>query len=421
MHNYFEEIKKSLKKLISIPSVEGKPDGDKPFGKDVYDALDYTLSLAQSLGFETVNYDNYIGEAVYGEGEDLAILVHLDVVPAGKLSEWKHPPFSATEENGRIYGRGAMDDKGPAITCLYAMKALKDQGFVPKKKIKLIFGCNEESGWKCIEHYKKVAKFPDYGFSPDADFPVLYAEKGILHVEFSFPVPEKIAFLKGGDRVNMVCDRVEAVAPFDRKAAEKYGVKTENGKLVTLGKSAHGSTPEKGVNALRPMLAYLEEAAGLPETARKYLFDDALSLKSLSDDTGRLTMSPDVAEIRDGKLFITVDFRYPSTADGQKILDTLKQISDYTVISHQLPLYNDKNGFLIQTLLSVYNETTGEHAEPIAIGGGTYARALKEGTAFGPQMAGEEETIHQPDEYVTEENLRLQFIMYKEAIRRLSE
>ena len=421
MHNYFEEIKKSLKKLISIPSVEGKPDGDKPFGKDVYDALDYTLSLAQSLGFETVNYDNYIGEAVYGEGEDLAILVHLDVVPAGKLSEWKHPPFSATEENGRIYGRGAMDDKGPAITCLYAMKALKDQGFVPKKKIKLIFGCNEESGWKCIEHYKKVAKFPDYGFSPDADFPVLYAEKGILHVEFSFPVPEKIAFLKGGDRVNMVCDRVEAVAPFDRKAAEKYGVKTENGKLVTLGKSAHGSTPEKGVNALRPMLAYLEEAAGLPETARKYLFEDALSLKSLSDDTGRLTMSPDVAEIRDGKLFITVDFRYPSTADGQKILDTLKQISDYTVISHQLPLYNDKNGFLIQTLLSVYNETTGEHAEPIAIGGGTYARALKEGTAFGPQMAGEEETIHQPNEYVTEENLRLQFIMYKEAIRRLSE
>ena len=421
MHNYFEEIKKSLKKLISIPSVEGKPDGDKPFGKDVYDALDYTLSLAQSLGFETVNYDNYIGEAVYGEGEDLAILVHLDVVPAGKLSEWKHPPFSATEENGRIYGRGAMDDKGPAITCLYAMKALKDQGFVPKKKIKLIFGCNEESGWKCIEHYKKVAKFPDYGFSPDADFPVLYAEKGILHVEFSFPVPETIAFLKGGDRVNMVCDRVEAVAPFDRKAAEKYGVKTENGKLVTLGKSAHGSTPEKGVNALRPMLAYLEEAAGLPETARKYLFEDALSLKSLSDDTGRLTMSPDVAEIRDGKLFITVDFRYPSTADGQKILDTLKQISDYTVISHQLPLYNDKNGFLIQTLLSVYNETTGEHAEPIAIGGGTYARALKEGTAFGPQMAGEEETIHQPNEYVTEENLRLQFIMYKEAIRRLSE
>lgn len=421
MHNYFEEIKKSLKKLISIPSVEGKPDGDKPFGKDVYDALDYTLSLAQSLGFETVNYDNYIGEAVYGEGEDLAILVHLDVVPAGKLSEWKHTPFSATEENGRIYGRGAMDDKGPAITCLYAMKALKDQGFVPKKKIKLIFGCNEESGWKCIEHYKKVAKFPDYGFSPDADFPVLYAEKGILHVEFSFPVPETIAFLKGGDRVNMVCDRVEAVAPFDRKAAEKYGVKTENGKLVTLGKSAHGSTPEKGVNALRPMLAYLEEAAGLPETARKYLFDDALSLKSLSDDTGRLTMSPDVAEIRDGKLFITVDFRYPSTADGQKILDSLKQISDYTVISHQLPLYNDKNGFLIQTLLSVYNETTGEHAEPIAIGGGTYARALKEGTAFGPQMAGEEETIHQPNEYVTEENLRLQFIMYKEAIRRLSE
>ena len=161
----FSAMKENLKKLIGIPSVKSEPVGNAPFGESVKEALLFTLSLAEELGFHTVNYDNYIGEAVYGDGEDeMAILCHLDVVPVGKLSDWKYPPFSATEADGKIYGRGATDDKGPAIVCLYCMKALKDEGYLPGKKIKLIFGCDEESGWGCIEHYKKVAKMPDFGF-----------------------------------------------------------------------------------------------------------------------------------------------------------------------------------------------------------------------------------------------------------------
>ena len=148
MEKYLPLIKESLKKLIQIPSVEAKPLPNMPFGKDVADALNFTLDLAKSLGFETKNYDNYIGEVIWGEGEEMAILTHLDVVPVGKESDWIYPPFSGEEVDGKIYGRGTMDDKGPAIVCLYCMKALKDEGFVPNKKIKLIFGCNEESGWR---------------------------------------------------------------------------------------------------------------------------------------------------------------------------------------------------------------------------------------------------------------------------------
>lgn len=422
MEKYFENLKSSLKKLVSIDSVESKPEKDKPFGEGVYKALEFTLGLAEELGFETKNYDNYIGEAIFGDGdEEMAILCHLDVVPVGKLSDWKYPPFSATEEDGKIYGRGTMDDKGPAIVCLYCLKALKDEGFIPKKKIKLIFGCNEESGWGCIKHYKEVAKMPDFGFSPDADFPVLYAEKGILHVKFQFPLKDRLKWISGGSAINVVCDKCEAVAPYNADFARIYGIAEEDGKLVSTGKTAHGSTPDKGKNAILPMIKYLESIDAVDVKIREYLFDDILGLKQLNDDTGYLTMSPDVIAIENGKLEISVDIRYPSTLDADFLISELKKIAPYTILSHQLPLYNDKNSFLITTLLKIYNDTMGVNAEPIAIGGGTYARALKEGTAFGPEMPGEESTIHQPNEYVSIENLKLQCKMYKQAIKKLSE
>ncbi len=420
MEKYLPLIKNSLKKVIQIPSVEDKPQKDMPFGKGVYDALNYVLDLANSLGFETKNYDNYIGEVIWGEGEEMAILTHLDVVPVGKESDWIYPPFSGEEVDGKIYGRGTMDDKGPAIVCLYCMKALKDEGFIPNKKIKLILGCNEESGWKCIDHYNKVAKMPEFGFSPDADFPVLYAEKGILHVGFYFDNDLNLESIAGGDRINVVCDKCEAIAPFIESLAEIYGVKSENEKLVTYGKTAHGSTPSKGVNAIHPMICYLESVGLVSSKIREYLFEDKLALTKICDDTGYLTMSPDVITIKDGKIFVKVDIRYPSTYDGEKLKKQLEEIAPYEVLSHQLPLYNDKESFLVKTLLNIFNDTMGTSYEPMAIGGGTYARALKMGTAFGPEMPGEETTIHQPNEYVTIENLKLQFTMYKKAIKELT-
>ncbi|MBO6264354.1 MAG: Sapep family Mn(2+)-dependent dipeptidase [Clostridia bacterium] len=422
MENYLEEIKKTLKELIRIPSVEGKPEEGKPFGAAVYDALQFTLSLAEKLGFKTVNYDNYIGEAIYGEGEEeMAILCHLDVVPVGKLSAWVYPPFSATEADGKIYGRGATDDKGPAVVCLYCLKALKDEGFIPNKKIKLIFGCNEESGWGCIKHYNEVSKLPDFGFSPDADFPVLYAEKGIVHAKFFFEKNDILKDISGGTAVNVVCDRCEAAAPLVAAAAEKYGVTVEDGKLVTVGKTAHGSTPDKGKNAILPMLSYLEEIGAINGDIREFLFDDKLRLKDFNDDTGHLTLSPDIIAVENGKIAVSVDFRYPSTYSFDAVKKEIDKIAPYVILSHQKPLYNDKNSFLVQTLLKIYNDEMGTNLQPMAIGGGTYARALKEGTAFGPEMPGEESTVHQPNEYISVKNLELQFKMYKKAIRKLSE
>lgn len=439
MEKYFNDIVDTVCKTVRFDSSLKPAEENCPFGKETADCLNYFLSLASEMGFETHNYDNYVGEVIFGEGEEFAILAHLDVVPAG--NGWKYPPFAAVindelSEGGmpgvKIWGRGTMDDKGPAAATLWCLKALKDEGFKPRRKIKLIVGCNEESGWACLDHYNKVAHMPDEGFSPDADFPAIYAEKGILHFSASFPI-EKPPFLSltAGDAVNMVCD--SAVAVLTENAAKRLTDYRNdipdtsfsfNGQTMTLtvrGKSAHGSTPEKGANALDALLRFF--ASFDPGCKRAYdlLFSDILGLKTMHDETGFLTMSPDVAVFSDGELTVTTDIRFPATHKKEEITGALEKAgAEYKVLSYQDPLYNDPNGKLISTLMSVYNQATGKNEKAIAIGGGTYARALKCGCGFGPELEDEEATIHQPNEYITFDRIRLMSEIYYNAIKELT-
>lgn len=422
MKRYLDEAVKSICESIRFDSSLSSPLAGMPFGKGAADCLAHFLSLAESMGFTTHNYDNYAGEAVFGEGEEeFAILAHLDVVPAG--GGWTKEPFGGTVENGRIWGRGAMDDKGPAIASLYAMKALKDQGFIPRKKIKLIVGCNEECGWACIDHYKKVAHMPEVGFSPDANFPVIYAEKGILHVKINFPVnPALFTLFEGGERVNMVCDFCKAIPamPIDGARAKKFSLKEENGALISIGKSAHGSTPEEGKNAILPLLQYFAEDISVQRVI-DCLFEDIFGLKTLRDETGNLTLSPDVVSYANGTLSLLLDIRYPATLSLSDVTEKLDSFgAPYEQISHQAPLFHEKDGELVSTLLSVYNGYAGTNLSPIAIGGGTYARALACGAAFGPEIEGEEVTIHQADEYITVDRVFMMLEVYKRALERLT-
>lgn len=440
MEKYFDEIVRSTVGILQFDSSLKEEVDGCPFGKETADCLAYFLDLAKSMGFETRNYDNYAGEVVFGEGKDFAILAHLDVVPAG--SGWKYPPFGGVinddpSDGGvlgtKIWGRGAMDDKAPAIVCLYALKALKDAGVTPKRTFKLIVGCNEESGWKCIEHYKKVAVMPEEGFTPDADFPAIYAEKGILHFTASFPINEPpMSALHAGERVNMVCDG--ASVTLTKKAANALvGYKNPvagtslsydntTNILTVAGKSSHGSTPEKGANALEGALAFLGAVNADCRRAYDFLFADSAGLKTLRDETGVLTMSPDVAVFTGGVLKVTTDVRFPATLPLSAVTDKLDNSgAAYEIVHYQAPLYNDPNGKLLTTLMGVYNAATGKNEKPIAIGGGTYARALQCGCAFGPEMQGEETTIHQANEYVTFDALRFMSKVYYEAIKAIAE
>lgn len=416
MTNYFELAVKHISEAVKFDSSQGLPESGAPFGKGAADCLEYFLNLASSFGFETKNYDGYAGEVIFGEGEEFAVLAHLDVVPAG--SGWTHEPFGGEVDygNAKIWGRGTMDDKGPAVCALLAMKVIKDKGLLPKKKIKLIVGCNEESGWACIDYYKAHAHMPDTGFSPDADFPVIYAEKGILHLKLAFPSNSAFTGLRGGERGNMVCDLCEVRTAADEAKLKKYNLAYENGKVISRGKSAHGSTPELGINAIAPVLKYL----GLTDMHAK-LFEDGFGICGLEDETGRLTFSPNVIEQTEQGIFVTCDVRYPATMDRSDVLGAVEKAKiKYEIIHEQAPLFNDKNCELIKTLCGVYNEVTGKHMQPVAIGGGTYARALKCGAAFGPEEDGEEQTIHKPDEYITFDKIRLCLEIYRLALERLT-
>lgn len=419
---YLDEAVKQISESVKFDSSLSKHSAKTPFGQGAADCLAHFLGLAESLGFQTNNYDNYIGEVVFGNGnEEFGILCHLDVVPAG--NGWTKPPFGGVIEDGKIWGRGTTDDKGPAICCLYALKALKDEGFVPSKTIKLIVGCNEESGWHCIEHYSQIAHMPETGFSPDADFPVIYAEKGILQLRLHFPLSRApFLYLSGGNQANMVCDHCEATPrSLSVTRARTLNLTIRGKKICAEGKSAHGSTPELGQNAILPILKFFEGKSDAVKRIISCLFDDVYGLKTLQDETGSLTMSPNVIKYTKDQISVITDIRYPATIPVENVLALVDKFGvKYETVHAQAPLYHDKNGELVKTLLNVYEECTGKKAKPVAIGGGTYARAMKNAVAFGPEIQGEDCHIHQADEFISVERVKLLLDVYKTAIERLT-
>ncbi|MDE6676718.1 MAG: Sapep family Mn(2+)-dependent dipeptidase, partial [Clostridia bacterium] len=374
MNEYLEQVVESICESVRFDSSRGDKKPNAPFGQGALDCLEHFLALAARMGFETHNYDGYVGEVIFGDGEEeFAILAHLDVVPAG--NGWTKDPFGGVVEDGRIWGRGTVDDKGPAICCLYCLKSLKDQGFVPGKKIKLIVGCNEESGWACIDHYKKVATLPETGFSPDAEFPVIYSEKGILQVRFHFPVEHPpFTFLEGGKSINMVCDYCEATpVTLSHSRAQALGLEVKGKKIISRGKSAHASTPEHGKNAILPLLKYFEKKDKTVQHIIDCLFNDVYKLQDVHDSVDKLSVSPDTIKYRKGEIQLVCDIRYPASFNERRVYDMIDSFGvKYETVSSQAPIRVGKNSELVTTLLDVYRECTGREEYPVSIGGGTY-------------------------------------------------
>lgn len=413
--NSYNKMIEDLKSLLKIPSVMGKPEDGMPFGRETFDALKFMLDLGKNFGFETKNVDGYAGHIEWGSGEEIfGVLCHLDVVPVG--DGWTHPPFEAVTENGKIYARGTLDDKSPAVAVLYAVKRLKDEGFVPKKKFRLIMGLNEESGWKCIDYYMAHEKMPDSGFSPDADFPVINREKGVLFVKVSFDCEDiKLIDIGGGTRVNMVADK--AFYTYDGK------------KQTFTGISAHGSLPHKGINALHSMFNELKTKSNDKAVEDIYnLFCSKNSLENLGLDikdtpSGNLTQNFGLLEYTDKKLVCNIDIRFPVTFTKEFILEKLKEnLPSYCsleIANYHRPLYIPEDDSLILNLLNAYEKVTDFKGKCISIGGATYARALDKCVAFGPVFPDEDSKIHTADECIDIERLFMMTDIYYEALKSL--
>lgn len=434
------EIMETLAALLEIESVKSKPQTLMPYGRGIFDALMTMLGLADNdMDFDSVNLFSHLGYIEYGEGEEmLAILTHLDVVPAG--DGWTVPPFAATVKDGKIYGRGALDNKGPAVAALFALRAIKENCITLNKRVRLIFGCDEESGWADMEFYKNNGgEVPTMSFSPDAAFPIVNSEKGLMQISLkkkAYDAPQSpstaILSINGGTRVNVVPDFCECILSESSEAIETLvDLYNENAevkieleqqgdilRLTATGVSAHGSRPEHGKNAVASMIVFLNS---LP-LAKNYLSDAVYQLakyigletdgKSMGlycgDESGMLTLNLGYFKTKEDVLDVGVDIRYPVHTNGNVVMRALlKHLNEFNVeVAFSKPAnFVSEDSELVQGLKQAYEEIMGEPATCMSMGGATYARAFPNSVAFGPVFPGQEGTEHQADEYIEIDSL----------------
>ncbi len=431
-------LKEALKALVSIPSVIAEDQDGFPFGKAIDDALIKALEIARDLGFRVV-YDpqGYYGYAEIGSGAELVgVLGHVDVVPAGSPEQWQFPAFEATEADGRIYGRGTQDDKGPTLAALFAAKALLETGVPLNRRIRFIFGTDEENLWRCVRRYLQVEETPTLGFTPDSRFPLIYAEKGVLQLVLEGANDTQLK-LSGGNAFNAVPDLAIYTGPRQAELLaelERLGYESEQGEngVRVLGKSAHAQATEEGVNAIT-RLAQALLGIGLSAPALEFIVNDlgadpfarAMFGECRDELTGRLKCNVGMLELGENAR-LSLDLRIPVSVEKDWVVTRLQEAAQRYGFSYQerewlAPLYMPLDHFLIQTLLQVYRQVTGDYeTQPFTAGGATYARAMANCVAFGAVFPDRPKVEHQPNEYIRLDDLYQAMHIYAQALYELT-
>ena len=444
--SYQDAFVHTLKRWVRVPSVKGDPDDGAPFGPQVRRLLDMAMVDAETMGFITHVYDGYACDITL-EGstdETIAVLGHLDVVPAG--DGWTVDPFAGVQEGDKLIGRGTEDDKGPSLCALYAMKAIREAGIPLRKSIRLILGCDEESGWEDMEYYCEHAKMPEVGFSPDASFPCINTEKGMIHLALRAPVAQTGLQVKQfctGERMNVIPgeskmlleggpELVDRIAAYAARTNLPYAAEvTAEGVWVTAeGIPGHSAYPEGCRNAIGMNLLLLRELG--VEGAFRTLADavgmesngQSLGVAYSDDVSGSLTCNMGILRLSDGEITLTLDMRVPITADLEALKsEALKNLPGFTADHSDTkpPHHVPEDSELVSNLLAAYTEETGQPAKAQYTGGGTYAKVLKQGVAYGATFPDDEDLAHQANEYVSIPKMMTAMKIYANALLRLAQ
>lgn len=434
------EILDSIKEAVSYRSVIDENDTSTPFGRGIDDCLKSTLNLCKSFGFKTYyDKEGYYGYAEVGEGEELiGVLGHLDVVPEGDLNSWNYPPYELTIVNDKIYGRGVQDDKGPTIACIYAVKALLDLGITFKKRVRFIFGTDEENLWRGINKYKSNGEeIPSMGIAPDSQFFCINAEKGLLQATLKSPSNSNIK-LSAGNAFNSVPDKAiytgtETEVTALKMVAEKYNYeyKVDGNSICFLGKGVHSANSTHGINAISRLCIALNEV-GIKSNATSYIAevikeDPTINelVPNCQDISGNLTVNVGKLDITKDTETISLDIRIPVTYKKEDIVDPIKAKAEEYGLTYEefdwlASIYVPADHFLIKTLKEVYDAETGYDGVPLSSGGATYARAIDNCVAFGMVFPTSVKTEHEPNEYITMGDLVKATEIYALALYKLA-
>ncbi len=445
-----------IKALVAYPSVadESKAEPGAPFGADVRAALDCGISIAARLGYRTGDDDGYLGWAdIPGtDTRQVATIAHIDVVPAGP--GWTGDPFTVRERDGWLLGRGVIDDKGPAVLSLYAGAFLMHEGIVPRYTFRALLGCDEEVGMSDVHHYLEHHEQPAFLFTPDAEFPVCNAEKGLFGATFvSAPIENgRILAWSGAEVTNAIpgesiCELAVDAADLPAPAAHADRLTIEavapgRARITAHGIGGHASLPAGSINAVGLIVGYLRQLEGVlaPEEERFVALlervhadtaGEAMGVASSNEAFGPLTIIASVIEVADGRIRQSVDSRYPSSITSDEMASTLGALAaaygaTLEVDSTKVPFSVDASHPAVQALLDVYAHVTGNEAKPFSMGGGTYARNFACAVSFGPEDAALEMPewvgpMHGADEGASEAQLRQALKIYILAILRIME
>lgn len=329
--------------IVKINSVETEATDNAPFGRGVLDALNKALEISNRLGFETKSIDNYIGYAQYGESYDyICAIGHVDVVEPSE--GWRQPPFSGHMENNTIYSRGVLDNKGPIISCLYALYALKELNLHFNKSIRIVFGCDEESGFKDVEYYLKKEKPPISGFTPDCKYPVVYAERGRAVVKISTSIKNLSSFF---EFVNI------------------YFISAKN-------------------------------------------TGDKLGIDYYNEEYGTMEMRNYKLSTQNDNVSFEVTLSYPAGITIDEIVTKIKATAkdlEVELVHNYNPVKFEKESILVQSLKYSYEKVTGLDGTPVTTTGGTYAKAVPNIVPFGPSFPGQKGIGHNPNEWMKIDDL----------------
>jgi len=427
----FEEYKKDLADLVSANSKNAEPAEGAPMGKGARQALDTMLGIAKRLGFKTtIDPEGYYGYAEVGEGKELfGVLGHMDVVPADDVENWNTNPFEMVEKDGKFWGRGVTDDKGPTLASLYSMKMLIDSGAQLKQRVRFIFCTDEESLWRSVKRYVANEEHPSYGITPDADFPLLYAEKGLVEYDL-IAKDEKAIDFKGGTAYNAVAG--EASIPMDEEVKKQmdamgYEYQEKDGRLVAKGKAAHAMEPENGVNAIVHLMEAMAKA-GSDSSMVKFITEKGNDVfgtgifGDVSDEmSGKLKFNVGLADFKDGEQKLGIDIRFPVTYEKEKVDKALADAAavygvEVKEFDYLRSIYVATDTPFVKTLMQAYQEISGDtKSQPISTGGATFARSMENIVAYGALFPGREQTEHQANEMVIIDDLKKAMEIYFRA------